>query len=137
MGIITHCSREILIKLYFSIVLGIYSLIDSIKTINLYDMPIKGVSWNGISRNKNWKEYGLKSPECYQEEDFRVVIWRAVERQDVSKVIQSDPKRFEQWSQTLRVDNRKSLDVKGRASQATGFKWTANKKNNRPVTECW
>ena len=37
------------------------------------------------------REYGLKSPEFYQEEDFRVVIWRTIAGQDVSKVIQSDP----------------------------------------------
>lgn len=37
------------------------------------------------------REYGLKSPEFYQEEDFRVVIWRVVGGQDVPKVIQSDP----------------------------------------------
>ncbi len=37
------------------------------------------------------REYGLKSPEFYQEEDFRVVIWRVIGGQDVLKVIQSDP----------------------------------------------
>ena len=37
------------------------------------------------------REYGLKSPEFYQEEDFRVVIWRTIAGQDVSTVIQSDP----------------------------------------------
>lgn len=38
------------------------------------------------------REYGLKSPEFYQEEDFKVVVWRTIEGQDVPKVIQSDPK---------------------------------------------
>ena len=45
------------------------------------------------------QEYGLKEPEFHQEEDFRVVIWRAAEPQtnpepiqDWSKAIQSDPK---------------------------------------------
>lgn len=42
------------------------------------------------------REYGLKSPEFYQEEDFKVVIWRAIEGQGVPKVIQSDPKRSKQ-----------------------------------------
>lgn len=41
------------------------------------------------------REYGLKSPEFYQEEDFKVVIWRAIEGQDVPKVIQSDPKAIQ------------------------------------------
>lgn len=36
------------------------------------------------------REYGLKTPEFYQEEDFRVVIWRAVEVQNVPKVSQSN-----------------------------------------------
>lgn len=47
-------------------------------------------------------EYGLKSPEFHQEEDFRVVIWRASETSDVPKrsksdpsMIQSDPKEME------------------------------------------
>lgn len=31
------------------------------------------------------REYGLKSPEFYQEEDFRVVIWRVIGEQDVPK----------------------------------------------------
>ena len=42
------------------------------------------------------REYGLKTPEFHQEEDFRVVIWRAGEEQNTpkrSKAIQSDPKR--------------------------------------------
>lgn len=35
------------------------------------------------------RDYGLKTPEFYQEEDFRVVIWRA------AKERQSDPKEVE------------------------------------------
>lgn len=38
------------------------------------------------------REYGLRSPEFYQEEDFRVVVWRAIEGQGDPKAIQSDPK---------------------------------------------
>ena len=38
------------------------------------------------------RAYGLKTPEFYQEEDFRVVIWRKSDPKR-SKVIQSDPKR--------------------------------------------
>ncbi len=49
------------------------------------------------------RDYGLKTPEFYQEEDFRVVIWRAAEEEqsdpkrskDDPKVIQSDPKEVE------------------------------------------
>ncbi len=47
-------------------------------------------------------DYGLKTPEFYQEEDFRVVIWRAGEEQsdprrskDDPRMIQSDPKEVE------------------------------------------
>ena len=36
------------------------------------------------------RDYGLKTPEFYQEEDFRVVIWRTE-----SKAIQSDPKMIQ------------------------------------------
>lgn len=36
-------------------------------------------------------EYGLKTPQFYQDEDFRVVIWRAVEIQNDPNVIQNDP----------------------------------------------
>ena len=34
------------------------------------------------------REYGLKTPEFYQEEDFRVVIWRADEGDSVPEVCQ-------------------------------------------------
>ena len=37
----------------------------------------------------------MKTPEFYQEEDFRVVIWRAEERQSDPNVIQSDRKEIE------------------------------------------
>ncbi|RHJ82340.1 DUF4062 domain-containing protein [Parabacteroides sp. AM08-6] len=38
------------------------------------------------------REYGLRTPEFYQEEDFRVVIWRASEREDDPKRSKGDPK---------------------------------------------
>lgn len=47
------------------------------------------------------RDYGLKTPEFYQEEDFRVVIWRTEEQSDPKrskddpKMIQSDPKEVE------------------------------------------
>ena len=48
------------------------------------------------------REYGLKTPEFYQEEDFRIVIWRAGIPQDdpkrsknVPRMIQSDPNVIE------------------------------------------
>ncbi|MDE5610430.1 MAG: DUF4062 domain-containing protein [Odoribacter sp.] len=37
------------------------------------------------------RNYGLKTPEFYQEDDFRVVIWRTNETQSDPEVIQSDP----------------------------------------------
>jgi len=37
------------------------------------------------------REYGLKTPEFYQEEDFRVVIWRASKEIGVPEVCQSVP----------------------------------------------
>lgn len=37
------------------------------------------------------KEYGLKTPKFCQEEDFKVVIWRARNIQDKSKRSKSDP----------------------------------------------
>lgn len=40
------------------------------------------------------REYGLKTPEFYQEEDFRVVIWRADEGESVPEVCQSVPERL-------------------------------------------
>ena len=41
------------------------------------------------------RDYGLKTPEFYQEEDFRVVIWRAAEER------QSDPKTIQKKQKTL------------------------------------
>ena len=42
------------------------------------------------------RDYGLKTPEFYQEEDFRVVIWRAAEeRQSDPKRSKDDPKEVE------------------------------------------
>lgn len=47
------------------------------------------------------RDYGLKTPEFYQEEDFRVVIWRTEEQSDPKrskddpKMIQNDPKEVE------------------------------------------
>ena len=41
------------------------------------------------------REYGLKTPEFYQEEDFRVVIWRVGEGKDDPKRSNSDPKPFQ------------------------------------------
>lgn len=38
------------------------------------------------------REYGLRTPEFYQEEDFRVVIWRMEDSLGDPKVIQDDPK---------------------------------------------
>ena len=40
------------------------------------------------------RDYGLKTPEFHQEEDFKVIIWRAAESQDVPKAIQDDPKEL-------------------------------------------
>lgn len=41
------------------------------------------------------RDYGLKTPEFHQEEDFKVIIWRAAESQDVPKAIQDDPKAIQ------------------------------------------
>ena len=41
------------------------------------------------------REYGLRTPEFYQEEDFRVVIWRTAEFRSDPKAIQSDPKAIQ------------------------------------------
>ena len=40
-------------------------------------------------------EYGLKTPEFYQEEDFRVVIWRADNEGGVPKRSNDDPTAFQ------------------------------------------
>lgn len=47
-------------------------------------------------------EYGLKTPEFYQEEDFRVVIWRADELQDDPKRPKGDPKEVENLIKLIR-----------------------------------
>ena len=68
--------------------------------------------WNGYIEKvgtgtediiRKCREYGLKTPEFHQEEDFRAVIWRAVESQNdpkaiqgVPKAIQNDPKEVEE-----------------------------------------
>lgn len=41
------------------------------------------------------RDYGLKTPEFHQEEDFKVIIWRAAESQDVPKAIQDVPKAIQ------------------------------------------
>jgi predicted HTH transcriptional regulator len=41
------------------------------------------------------REYGLKTPEFYQEEDFRVVIWRARGEESVPKRSNGDPKAYQ------------------------------------------
>ena len=41
------------------------------------------------------REYGLKTPEFYQEEDFRVVIWRADNEGSVPMMIQRCSKAFQ------------------------------------------
>lgn len=38
------------------------------------------------------REYGLQTPDFYQDEDFKVVLWRSVKTQGDPKVIQTDPK---------------------------------------------
>lgn len=70
--------------------------------------------------NKCW-EYGLKSPEFYQEEDFRVVIWRAIEGQDDPKVVQSVPNNearllelITEKSSVSRAELAKRLDLSER-----------------------
>ena len=41
------------------------------------------------------REYGLKTPEFYQEEDFRVVIWRADNEESVPMMVQRCSKAFQ------------------------------------------
>lgn len=49
--------------------------------------------------------YGLKTPEFYQEEDFRVVIWRAEEGQ-------SDPRRSKGDPKTIQGDPNEEVKLK-------------------------
>ena len=53
------------------------------------------------------REYGLKTPEFYQEEDFRVVIWRADNEESVPKRSKDDPKAF----QSVPTDEKKLLEA--------------------------
>ena len=57
--------------------------------------------WNGYIEKvgtgtediiRKCREYGLRTPEFYQEEDFRVVIWRSGEHNTDPKLIHTDPK---------------------------------------------
>ena len=43
------------------------------------------------------REYGLRTPEFHQDEDFRVIIWREQHENDPrrSEMIQSDPRLFQ------------------------------------------
>lgn len=50
------------------------------------------------------RAYGLKTPEFYQEEDFRVVIWR-----------KSDPKRSKINRKPYRIDKGYAFHIEGRA----------------------
>ena len=51
-------------------------------------------------------EYGLRTPEFYQEEDFRVVIWRVNEESD-PKRSNDDPAAF----QSVPTDEEKLLEA--------------------------
>ena len=57
------------------------------------------------------REYGLKTPEFYQEEDFKVVIWRADNEGSVPMMIQrrsnDDPKAF----QSVPTEEEKLLEA--------------------------
>ncbi len=73
--------------------------------------------WNGYIEKigtgtediiSKYTEYGLRTPEFHQEEDFRVVIWRTPKAEDDPKrskgdpkVIQSDPKRSKEETAVL------------------------------------
>ena len=57
------------------------------------------------------RQYGLKSPEFYQEEDFRVVIWRVIEGQDVPKVIQSVPNNDPKAIQSVPDNETRLLEM--------------------------
>ena len=56
---------------------------------------------------KKCREYGLKTPEFYQEEDFRVVIWRADNEGSVPKRSNDDPKAF----QSVPTEEEKLLEA--------------------------
>lgn len=60
------------------------------------------------------REYGLKTPEFYQEEDFRVVIWRAYNEGSVPRAFQSVPKRSNGRRKTIRNNKRNSVNFKSR-----------------------
>lgn len=53
------------------------------------------------------RDYGLKTPEFYQEEDFRVVIWRATEEE------QSDPKRSKDDPKMIQSGPKEVKDLIG------------------------
>ena len=55
------------------------------------------------------REYGLKTPEFYQEEDFRVVIWRADEGEIVPRCTRGVP---ECTRATSGSDKSKSINIK-------------------------
>ncbi len=52
------------------------------------------------------REYGLKTPEFYQEEDFRVIIWRANDVSD-PKCSNDDPTAF----QSVPTEEEKLLEI--------------------------
>ncbi|MDE7101554.1 MAG: DUF4062 domain-containing protein, partial [Bacteroidales bacterium] len=49
------------------------------------------------------RNYGLKAPEFYQEEDFRVVIWRRKDAQSAPEVIQSDPEAIQSDPEVIKL----------------------------------
>jgi predicted HTH transcriptional regulator len=53
------------------------------------------------------KDYGLKTPEFHQEEDFRVVIWRTNENESDPKRSKADPKPI----QSNLIDEEKLLEL--------------------------
>ena len=92
------------------------------RMLSVSDLPVFAdpMYWNGYIEKvgtgtediiNKCREYGLKTPEFYQEEDFRVVIWRADNEGSVPMMIQrrsnDDPKAF----QSVPTEEEKLLEA--------------------------
>lgn len=57
------------------------------------------------------REYGLKTPEFHQDEDFRVIIWRAAESQNAPKMLQDDPKAIQDDPKVIQDDPKEVKEL--------------------------
>lgn len=65
------------------------------------------------------RKYGLKTPEFYQEEDFRIVIWRIRDMQTDPRRSKGDPKRSKRSRNINSLNFRQPFNFEGRTCKTS------------------